>query len=156
MAQSKKTSRARVEVEEEMLKALPELQNMPPARRKAYLEFVQQHTFSGPLPDPDSVRQFNEVIRDGAERIMVMAEKEQEFQIWAAKDRHDLTRQEQKNSNRLAVTGQWMAFVVTLCAFGGCGYLAINDHDTIAGIIGGTTVVALVGAFISTRKKAKE
>lgn len=36
-------------------------------------------TFSGPLPDPDSFRKYNEVVDNAAHRILDMAEKEQQI-----------------------------------------------------------------------------
>lgn len=42
--------------------------------------------WAGPLPPPGALAQFNEIIPDGAERIMVMTEKEQAH-------RHKMDRQ---------------------------------------------------------------
>ena len=36
-------------------------------------------TFSGPLPDPDSFRQYNEVLDNAADRILRITEKEQQI-----------------------------------------------------------------------------
>src|ERR1700677_3358725 len=37
-----------------------------------------QSTFSGPLPPPNLLAQYNDVVPNGAERIVTMAEKQQE------------------------------------------------------------------------------
>ncbi|MCW5776359.1 MAG: hypothetical protein KIS87_07980 [Phycisphaeraceae bacterium] len=47
--------------------------------------------------------------------------------------------------------GQVLAFGVALMGIGSASYLAIHDHDWVAGVLGGSTVVALVGAFIAGR-----
>lgn len=47
--------------------------------------------------------------------------------------------------------GQTYGFVVSLTAIGGSVYVAMNDHETVAAILGGTTVVALATVFILGR-----
>ena len=55
-----------------------------PEERK--LELIQilavsrvENTFSGPLPSPEDFKKYNEVLPDAAERIMSMAEREQQI-----------------------------------------------------------------------------
>lgn len=41
--------------------------------------------FSGPLPPPDMLLKYNDIVPDGAERIIVMAEKQQNHRIYLEK-----------------------------------------------------------------------
>ena len=44
-----------------------------------FLEISVETTFAGPLPSPDDLKKYNEVLPDAADRIMNMAEKEQQI-----------------------------------------------------------------------------
>ena len=52
--------------------------------------------------------------------------------------------------------GQYMAFSIALVAFCGASYLAMNGHDTVAGIIASSTIVGLATAFIKGSSKVTE
>ncbi len=46
---------------------------------KAFISITavsQASTFSGPIPPPQVLKGYNEIIKDGAERIILMAEKQ--------------------------------------------------------------------------------
>lgn len=49
-----------------------------------------------------------------------------------------------KQSNR----GQWMAFVIGLTALGSALWLGFAGRELLGGVIGGTTLVGLVVAFL--------
>lgn len=57
---------------------LPEILNnltgLPPEAVKLIAASVRRSSFSGPLPRPADLKEYKELIQDGAERIMVMAE----------------------------------------------------------------------------------
>ena len=57
--------------------------------RRVEQRLVQQtmQAFSGPLPPPSMLAEYNNVVQNGAERIMVMAEKQQTI---GKKWNHDL------------------------------------------------------------------
>lgn len=103
-----------------------------------------QKSHSGPLPDPETLSQYSEIIPDGAERIMQMAEKEQNF-------RHGHTRNVAKRKLDQETRGQWFAFILAVvCIIGGI-YLTVIGKDTagMSVIIG--SIATLVGAFLVTK-----
>ena len=58
------------------------VEDLSPEKRLALvkvLEFTVESTFSGPLPRPEDFEKYNEILPNAAERIMAMAEKEQEM-----------------------------------------------------------------------------
>ena len=103
------------------------------------------------MPDPDTLAKYAETIPDGAERIMKMAEKEQDF-------RHDFASKRLRRELNQSGMGQILAFILSVTAISGGIFLAYMGKDT-AGI---TTIISamalLAGAFIAGRfgKKAEE
>ena len=51
---------------------------MKPNKQEVKASITQVQQWSGPLPDPNSLARYNEVLPNAAERIMSMAEKEME------------------------------------------------------------------------------
>ena len=73
---------------------------------------AHQASFSGPLPPPKMMSDYAEVVQDGAERIMAMAEKRQDAVI---ADRQEDRRAERRGQNYSLV------FVLAVLAVGAVG-----------------------------------
>lgn len=104
-----------------------------------------QVSYSGPLPPAEDLKKYDMVVSGAAERILVMAEKNQAHQISIESTALDAKRKE-------VLLGQIFALTISLCAFGTAIAAMIMGHPTVAGVIGGTTVVSLAIAFITGRK----
>ena len=106
---------------------------------------MQRQQWQGPLPHPDQLARFDEVIPGCAERIVKMAELEGEH-----------SREVQMRAVRGAVRsqhiGQVCAFILAAGAIAGAIYLALNDHDAVAGVLVGGTLGTIVLAFLSSKK----
>lgn len=110
----------------------------PEARTQEIVESrLELSMRGGPLPSPEELRQFNEIIPNGAERIMRMAEKEQDGHLWGNK------MQEWR-----AMAGVASAFCVAAAAFAVSAYGFSVGATVEAAAVAGTTLVALVGVFI--------
>jgi|GEM_PF-4775651 len=59
--------------------SLPDLDGLPPETREVVMSFVKHH--SGPLPPPEQLEACGAIIPGGAERIMIMAEKQSAHRI---------------------------------------------------------------------------
>ncbi len=63
----------------------PVLKDLPDQKRQAILKvfksFSIQHSFSGPIPPPSILKGYNDIVKDGADRIMSMAEKQSGHRI---------------------------------------------------------------------------
>jgi uncharacterized membrane protein len=142
--ETNRTSNELIQLEEELKTVDPTIfDGINPAKKKALLSTTLIHvrSHSGPLPDPESMASYNSIIPNGAERLMAMAEKEQE-------NRHSIQNKIIGSKIQLAIRGQLIGLFIGTLGICGALYLSYNDHDTVAAIIGGTTVVTLVSAFI--------
>ena len=104
--------------------------------------------FSGPIPPPAILEHYNAIIPNGAERIFIMAEKEQEH-------RQTIEKSIVKSDNQEAKRGMIFAFIVVILLLLGSFYLTINDYKIsgLATIL--TTIVSISALFIYGRKKIK-
>ena len=104
------------------------------------IEIRAQH-FQGPIPPPDTLAKYEEIIPGAAERILSMAEKQ-------GNHRRNLeTKVIAKDSGR-ASRGQIFAFIISMTIIIG-GFVMIWQGKSLEGmssIIGAIT--ALVGVFI--------
>jgi uncharacterized membrane protein len=108
-----------------------------------------QKTHSGPLPDPDTLAGYKNIIDNGAERIMAMAEKEQNARL----------NERSTVSNRMlnqSGTGQLFGFIICMTAIVGGIFLSANGKETsgISAII--TALVSLVAAFLYSKHKERQ
>jgi uncharacterized membrane protein len=109
------------------------------------VSFQMQVVRQGPLPDPEDLAKYNQIIPEGADRIMKMAERQSAHRIEIEKT---VINSQQVQSQR----GQYFGLVAVFVGVGASVYLAMNGHDVVAGVLGGTTVVSLAIAFITGRK----
>jgi uncharacterized membrane protein len=103
---------------------------------------VAQHQMhSGPIPDPETLARYNEIIPNGAERILAMAEKQSAHRISTEK----LVISKQLLQSQV---GQWLAFFLTIFLVS-AGIVALKfDYPTVAGTIFGLTITSVCGTFI--------
>lgn len=110
---------------------------------------VEQHEaaiWSGVLPSPEDMEKFNAVIPNGAERIMRLAEREQEHRI--AIEQMLLPQNIAAHSR-----GQWLGAtisVLAICLAGLTGYLGVDRYISIALV--GVPVLAVARALVETFK----
>lgn len=139
--------------EEKLSKDLEDIiQYVPDEKKEEVLRIITAKsiktasTFSGPLPPPSILGEYNEIISNGAERIMKMAENQSSHRIEIEK--HAI-KEEINQSRNGQVFGFILAILGMLIAFG----LAFLGHDTVAGIFGTTTIVGLVTIFVIGKRK---
>lgn len=103
---------------------------------EAVISRVIEH-HSGPLPPPEILRQYDEIVPDGAERIMAMAEKEQAH-------RHHINHREESR----ATLGIFSSLGIVIVFAGVASFALSLGYAVEAAAILGTTLVGIVGAFI--------
>ena len=98
-------------------------------------------SFSGPLPPPELLQGYNEVVKGGAERIFSQFEKQSDHRI---KLEAEVIPEQLNQSKR----GQFFGFVlVVLCLI--CAMIALmNGYEVFAIVIASTTIVGLAGVFV--------
>ena len=114
------------------------LRSLPESVRAAVAESA---AFSGPLPPPTMYRGYNEMLPGSAERILRMAEKEQDSRIaWE--------NEELRRASQYSHLGLWLGFLIAALALGTSGVLAMNGHDAVAGVIGCMVLAGTVAGLI--------
>lgn len=132
-----------VQIEQELTELNPKVFEGIPVRKKHEIirTMVSIKHHSGPLPDPETLTQYNLVIPNGAERIMIMAEKQQE---------HRMSLETKAISSQLKQSGmgQNFGFALSLSIIVASVYLASIGHETTACVLGGATIVSLAIIFV--------
>jgi len=106
--------------------------------------------FSGPLPPPNAFAKYDQILEGSANRILTMAEKEQE-------NRQKILNEKIKSDIINEKLGIIFGFIVALSAIAGSVYCAHIGQTLAAIAIGGGIVVGLVAAFVEgTRVKGKK
>lgn len=95
--------------------------------------------FSGPLPPPQHLEQYNQILPGSAERILSMAEKQQEHRM-AVENSVLLT------VNKAHLSGLRFAFIIFMTCLLLSGYALYLDKMTFAV---GTLLVGIAGATVS-------
>lgn len=157
------------EVNSEIEGVLEEVAQINPAAAEKLERFiaVRQVRYQGPMPSPDMLHEYMQIQPDLPERMMCMAERAQESKIIQHEKLLALKEQElilnttalnnEDRAHRREIASQnfslALAFVALLVCILGSFYLAIEGHKELALILGGSTVVAVVGSFLSSRFK---
>lgn len=127
------------------------LNDLEPEKRdliiKAIISTVERKTFSGPLPAPEDFAAYKNVVPDAPERILAMAEKQQQHRIDTERKIVDSNI---KSSLRGQVLGAIMAIICLLC----CVYLGIHGHDVLAGSI--VAIIVSVVTIFALRKRSDQ
>lgn len=102
---------------------------------------LQQVSFSGPLPPPSILRQYDEVVPGAAERIIKMAEDQ-------SKHRQELENAVIKSDISNSKSGLLFGFVIGMSGVIGSVVLVMTDHELTGSVLGATTLLGLVGTFV--------
>jgi uncharacterized membrane protein len=106
---------------------------------------VRHEAWVGPLPPPQFLQQFDDVVDNGAERIMRQWEKESDH-------RREMERQEMRVFTRADLLGRLFSFAFVLAALAVTIVAILFDQPWVAAILGGTTIASIVWAFMKTHR----
>lgn len=105
-----------------------------------------QVEFSGPLPHPQTLRQYDEVLPGAVERILRMAEKQQDHRIGM-----------DQSGVRRANWGLGAGYSLSVMGLISSGYLIMHGHDVGGSILGGSTFLSLVTTFVyGSKSRSRE
>lgn len=98
-------------------------------------------SFSGPLPDPATLKAYDLALPGLAERIV---------QSWEAQSSHRMRLEKSviEGDNKRANWGLASATLISLAVLGVSGVLAMHDHETVAAVLAGVDMAALAGVFV--------
>lgn len=108
-------------------------------------------SFSGPLPDPETLQAYDMVLPGLAERIV---------NRWETQSNHRMSLEKSviEGDTRRANWGLVSATIISLSVLGVSGLLAMHGHETVAGVLAGVDIAALAGVFVygtNTRKQER-
>ncbi len=113
---------------------------------------VHQHSagfYSGPLPPPEVLKRFDEIVPGSAERIITMAEEQ-------SIHRKNLEKQVIYSDISRSKWGQILGFVIAIVGLGVSGVVAIYGNAIAGSIIGVGTLASLVSVFMYGSKSRVE
>lgn len=115
--------------------------------RVATLATSQQ--WLGPLPSPDALKQFDQIVPGAAERILADFEKQTQ---------HRQTLEKAVVESRVSSTkrGQWFAFIIAGLFLSFAAFSVYMEQPLLAGVIGAIDIVGLVGSFLYSQYSQKE
>ena len=127
------------------------LRNESPELRTHVLRVVKrvETSYSGPLPKPEDFAKYESVQQGAANRILTMAEKQQEHRIACEKLIVEENLQKDKR-------GQYLGALIALVCIGASVALGLLGHDTLAGIIGGATLLGAIVVFVLNKEPREE
>lgn len=148
-AESRHESAVENSIEVELSRQLdPILKNLPNVQREQILGrivgVVQSEQYSGPIPHPRHLREYNEIIPGGAERILAMTEKQQEHNMAVQNKIVDC----EIRDRHVGMACGFIAFAgLIVLAY----YAGMADKTVLAGLLLGTAAIGGVVAFIKGR-----
>lgn len=123
------------------------MKNTNPVEKNQLIK-VQEH-YSGPLPHPDALARYDQIVPGAAERIIKMAEKEMGH-------RHSTEDRMTKNAIRTTYLGIIFAFMSVLILSGSVLYALYKGFDTVAASIAVGSIAAVAGVFIFFKTKGRK
>lgn len=127
------------------------LASIDPEKRSVIVSAMveMRQTFSGPLPRPADFKAYKEVLSNAPERILLMAEKQQQHRI-------DSEERIIKADIRESIFGQVFAVLLVVLFLAAAVYLGINGHDWLAVIV--ATLSATISAifYLKSRPSNKD
>ena len=145
-AEQKKT------IEDLLREQAPEVLRAIPIDKRSQLSkkiSMSMEIRSGPLPSPKDIAAYNEIIPQGADRIMRMAEKQSAHRI----EMETLVIGSQQTQ---ATRGQVFALIIALFSIVAAAYCGATGQPWLGGVLGGATLVSLVSAFLVSQKRQRE
>lgn len=127
-----------------MSKKKPSSQTSPVPSAGQVRQVTQQ--YSGPIPPPEILYRFDQIVPGAAERILIMAEEDAKHQREIEKTALTVAAEEVKRGQRYGLTIGSLAFITSIIAL-------ILGSEKAAIALGGTTVVGLVAVFVTGRIK---
>ena len=136
------------EIDPDQIEIAQIVKGLPPNKQLqiiAKFSAVSKH-HSGPLPDSETIRVYNECIPNGGDRLMNQVESQQTH-------RFNLENIGLRRSYNQSSTGQWMAFTIALAVALAAWDLIKSNHDFAGGLLGTADLVGLIYVFIQGKKR---
>ncbi|MDP9838159.1 putative membrane protein [Neorhizobium huautlense] len=124
----------------------PILANLPHRQREDIILRVigvaRTATFSGPLPHPGHLGEYDRIVPGSADRMLRMAEETLEHNRAVA-------RKAQASDHLYRLLGMLLGFSALILLVAAAVYAGLNGNNILAGLLLGTGVFSCVGVFVS-------
>lgn len=110
---------------------------------------IAQSEYNGPVPSPEDLARYNEMIPNGAERFMVMAEKEQMHRHQSNRTIIEEDRKRSIREYRSRIIGQIFGFLSLVGLISLCAYAFSIGNAEEAQKIATWSLIGVVGLFIT-------
>ena len=123
-------------------------------RPKLYRLLIEQQkleikSYSGPIPSPGQLREFEAILPGLANRLVTMAENQSAHRIETEKF---VVNSQQRQSG----VGQYLGFIISVLAICGGIYLAVNGHPGVGGTLTSGTVISLATIFVLGKRQQRK
>jgi len=128
----------------------PVLSNLPRGQRDQIIaraiEIIKTEAFTGPLPHPRHLSDYDRILPGGADRILQMAEQT---------IRHNLavSAKAQRDDQLYRLLGMLLGFSALILLVVAAVYAGLNGNNILAGLLLGTGVFSCVGVFVSAHAR---
>ncbi len=122
-----------------------------PAEPSHAITVQHQSIFLGPLPAPADLERYGQIVADGAERIMRLAEAQATHDQALERNALAANVAALEETLRLERRGQSLALVIGLPTLAGSVATALAGHDGAAITLAATSLVGVVAAFLGLR-----
>ncbi|MFC9065103.1 DUF2335 domain-containing protein [Streptomyces harbinensis] len=139
---------ARAGDDSSVLEPEPSLGELQAIRRDVQLIRRETRQHRGPIPDPQTLGDYESAFPGLAERIVLMAERDQGH-------RHQVEKLEIQHAFQLSRGGQRTGFFALLVMASLAAYVAFLGHPEWAAAIAGANIVAVVGVFVTGQLRSR-
>ena len=97
--------------------------------------------YAGPLPPPDQLKAYENIVPGSADRIIKMAENQ-------AEHRQEIEKVAVKGGNSRSWWGLWLGFSIAVIALAASVVLVLTGHSPAGITIAGIDIVGLAAVFV--------
>ena len=127
----------------------------PPQSRNGQLQALataRAESFSGPLPPPQILEKYNQIVPGAADRIIAMAESQ-------SKHRQELETKAIESDIKNSRLGLHYGLIIGLATVAGGAFCIYSGYEIGGTVLGGTGLTGLVSVFVygsTQRRKERE
>ena len=103
---------------------------------------ITQQQFSGPLPPPAILAQYDQIVPGSAATILARSEKQSDHRM--SLEAYVIPKQQDQSAR-----GQHYGLIVALTGIIASVIMVLSGHDVAGGFVGGTTLLGMVTVFVT-------